>query len=171
MGCDDGCESAAVTVETLPAPLSETDVGFSASVTVGATSSSVIVSVAPVTAMVVESAVARAFATVAVTVAVRSGASVVLSVAVTSAVSVPVVAPAAITMVASAPAPAVKAPATAATVSVVAAPEGCERVAVTVDTFPAPLSATLVGFSAIVTPGGPSSSVVVTSTSTFARPL
>ena len=45
MGWLDGCESAAVTVDTLPAPLSETDVGFTDSVTVGGSSSSVNVSV------------------------------------------------------------------------------------------------------------------------------
>ena len=63
------------------------------------------VSVAPLTAMVVESAAARAFVTVAVTVALRPAEPwwVASSTAVTSTVSVPVVAPAAITMVAAAP--------------------------------------------------------------------
>ena len=72
--------------------------------TFGAASSSLIVSAAPVTAMVVESALARSFATVAVTVGVRFGSSVVLSTAVIAAVSeAAAVSPAGITMVASEP--------------------------------------------------------------------
>ena len=105
MGCDDGCESAAVTVDTLPAPPSAMLDGFAVSVTVGASSSSVIVRVAPVTDMVVESAAARSFATVTVTVGVRAGSSVVLFTAATVAVSEAfAVSPAAITIVASEPA-------------------------------------------------------------------
>ena len=107
--------------------------------------------------------------TVAVTVAVRSGASVSLSTAVTSAVSVPVVASAGITTPPAAPEPTVKAPATADTVSVVAAPEACESRAVTVAS--PPFSTTDAGDSAIVTVGAPSSSVVVTETSTSATVL
>ena len=107
-------------------------------------------------------------ATVAVTVGVRSGSSVVLSTAATVAVSeAAVVAPAAITMVASEPT--VQAPATAVTVTVVAESDGRDSFAVTVAT--PPLSETLSGATAKVTPGGPSSSVVVTSTSTLSRPL
>ena len=105
MGWLDGCESAAVTVDTLPAPLSAMLDGFTDSVTVGAASSSVSVSVAPVTAMVVESAVARSLTTVAVTVGVRPGSSVVLFTPATVAVSEAfAVAPAAITITASEPA-------------------------------------------------------------------
>ena len=78
---------------------------MSTSDTVGRSSSSVIVSTAPVTAMVVESVAARSFVTITVTVGVRSGSSVVLSTAATVAVSEAfAVAPAAITMVASEPA-------------------------------------------------------------------
>ena len=126
------------------------------------------VRVAPVTVMVVESAAARSLAMVAVTVPVRFGSSVALSAATTVAVSeAACVAPAAMTIAASAPA--VHA-VPALTVTVVAAPEGCDSRAVTVATLPDPLSARLDGFSARVTVGGPSSSVVVTDTSSSRRP-
>ena len=165
-GSDDGFESVAVTV-AIP-PFSETDAGASAKVTPGAESSSRTVSAAPVTAIVVPSAAARALAMVAVTVPVRSGSSVALSAATTVAVSEAfAVAPAAMTMAASEPA--VHA-VPALTVTVVAAPEGCERVAVTVATVAAPLSSRVAGSSAKVTPGGPSSSAVVTGTSTSPTP-
>ena len=164
-GSLDGCESVAVTV-AMP-PFSDTDPGSSDSAAVGAASSSRTVSGAPVTVMVVESAVARALVMVAVTVPARSGSSVVLFAATTVAVSeAAVVAPAAMTMAASVPA-AQAVP--AATVTVVAAPEACDSRAVTVATLPVPLSAMLDGDSARVTPGGPSSSVVVTDTSELSR--
>ena len=59
----------------------------------------------------------------------------------------------------------------ALTVTVVAAPDGCESRAVTVATLPVPLSAMLAGASDSTTVGGPSSSVVVTETSTSATVL
>ena len=161
-------DSVAVTVVT--PPVSEIDVDDSASATVGNASSSVSVSAAPVTAMVVPSAVARAFATVAVTVVERPAVPWCTSsfTAVTVTVSVAfAVSPAAMTMVVSEPT--VVKPVTAPTVTVVRRARRCDSVAVTVDS--PPFSEIDDGDNDSVTPGAASSSVVVTDTSTFARPL
>ena len=136
MGCDDGCESTAVTVETLPAPLSATDVGFTDSTTVGAASSSATVSVTAGGGFVVP----RLSDAVPETVTPLSGASVALSVAVT--VTSPVLAVAFAAKVSVVAALSVKSPAVAggtaaaATVTVTATDDCRSSTAVTVDTPP-----------------------------------
>ena len=148
--------SVAVTVETAPA--SEIDAGDKTNVTC-ATSSSIIVSVASVT-----DPVPMLLPTVlADTVTVLFPEDMLLSTVVIVTVPVLVVAPAA-TVSVFAP-DSVKSPATAGdtadaeTVIVVAALDGCERVAVTVETAPA--SEINAGATIIVTSGAASSSVIV----------
>ena len=136
-------------------------------------SSSSTVRVAPVTATVIESAVARPFDAIPDTVTCLSGASTSLSLAVTVTKPALAVAPAAMVRVAAVLK--VKSPAAAgatgeaATVTVVGADDGRVSTAVTVETPPA--SEIDDGFSTRVTPGASSSSVVLTSTSTSVRPL
>ena len=135
--------------------------------TVGGSSSSVTVSVAAATVPA-----PWLLASVADTVTDLSGWSMASSLAAMVTVPVLAVASAATVSVLAAlrlksPAWAL-APAVAVTVTVVTAADGCDRVAVTVAVAP---SAMLNGASVSVAFGAPSSSVVVTSTSTWARPL
>ena len=157
-GSDDGCDRVALTVEV--PPFSDTDDGFSDSVTVGAASSSGMVRVTS------DGLVAPWLLTaVPDTLTCLSGASVVLSTAVTVTVPALVVTPAAMVRVvaldrskSAATAPVVVTSA-AATVTVVASLDGRSSVAVTVDTPPS--SAIDVADKASVTVGAASSSVMV----------
>ena len=147
--------SSAVTVET--PPVSEIDDGDNASATVGNVSSSVSVSVTADGAATPLPPVA-----VAETVTLLSGASVALSTAVIVTVPALVVEPAAIVNVfALDSVKSVPAPGDADTVSVTAALDAPDSVAVTVETFDAPLSSMLEDDNASATVGNVSSSVSV----------
>ena len=156
----DGRFSVAVTVETFDAPLSSIVDGDNASVTSGNASSSVMVSVT-----LDGAATPLPPAAVAETVTDLSGASVVLFTAVIVTVPALVVEPAAMVNVfAVLSVKSVPDPGDADTVSVTAALDGRFSVAVTVDTFDAPLSSIVAGDNASVASGNASSSVMVSVT-------
>ena len=156
----DGRFSVAVTVDTFDAPLSSIVDGDNASVASGNASSSVMVSVT-----LDGAATPLPPAAVAETVTDLSGASVALSVAVIVTVPALVVEPAAIVNVfALDSVKSVPDPGDADTVSVTAALDGRFSVAVTVDTFDAPLSSIDDADNASATSGNASSSVMVSVT-------
>ena len=159
----DGRSRLAVTVAELVAPLSAMDVRDSASVTLGAASSSAMASVTEAGWVM-----PWLFTAEPDTVTLFSASSRVLSTAVTVTAPVLLVFPAAMVSVLlllreKSP-DAAFVPAAAATVTVVAALDGRSRLAVTVAELVAPLSSTEVRDSARVTTGAGSSSVIVTFT-------
>ena len=160
VAADEGRSRLAVTVAELVAPLSAIEVRDSASVTVGAASSSVIVSVTAAGCVIPWLLVAEPD-----TVTLLLASSRVLSTAVTVTVPLLLVLPAAmvsvVLLLSAKSVSAVAAPAAAATVMVVAADDARSRLAVTVAELVAPLSAIELRDSARVTVGASSSSVIV----------